>query len=130
MVSASTKFWGAIVKPNESFLAKIPDGKFININNVALRAPNNAKKGTKTVLYCMVEDTKYVLGTLTVGVCEQFPIDLSFSALSTARVQFGVEGSGEIHLIGFLSDESQYDSDSDEEMNANIDDIIQEDDDD
>jgi len=129
MVSSSTKFRGAIVKPNESFLAKIPDGQFININNVALRS-TSTKKGTKAVLYCMIEDTKHVLGTLTVGVCEQFSVDFSFSSLTTPRVQFGVEGPGEIHLIGFMANESQGSSDSDEEMNADINDIIQHDDDD
>jgi len=112
---ATALFWGIVVSAGENHLARIPDGLFINLNNIALKADGKSK--SPAVAFCVVDTTKYILGTLTPGGCEQFKVDLAFSFLNRG-VEFGVEGPGEIHFTGFMTDEPSFDDDSDNEMDG------------
>jgi len=93
------EFFGLVIKAKETKNVAIPAGHVLTLANVAyVSKPNESGK-----FYAGV-DRKYVLASFANGRIEQACLDVTFfpgSALS-----FGLEGDGEVHIIGSLQDYS------------------------
>jgi len=111
-----SQFWSLIVEGGKVSPAELPDDLSLNISNAVL--VNGNEKATSLfvkVLERDVEDEegeeeeknqekKLYLCHLSNNSTVQFSLDLCFNGVSTKEVSFGVEGHGEIHLSGFLSE--------------------------
>jgi hypothetical protein len=89
------EFWGLIVKGGETKNVAIPDDHVLTVANVAFVG----KTGETGKLYAGV-DKKYVLATLSSGRTEQVSLDVTF--FTGNPLSFGVDGNGEVHLVGAL----------------------------
>lgn len=108
------EFFGLIVKAGEVQNYSIPEQFVLTLSHAAYVG----KQGQKATLYAGV-DRKYVLATFREGQTEQVSLDVTFFA--GTPLSFGVEGAGEVHLVGsqqFFGDEGDESGDSDELENG------------
>jgi len=91
-------FFGLVVKAGSTISADIPEMAALNISQAALV---NAKDGP-VKLFCTVEDQRYIICTLNSTTLPQQAVSLSF--FFDQPVSFSVEGSGEVHLIGYVQE--------------------------
>jgi len=99
-------FWGSIVKGGEAQNVQIPADHLLSLTNAAL-----VSKGTEPAKLYVTVDRKYFLATLTPGKTDQVVLDLTF--FPEQRLSFGVDGHGEVHLVGSLQSYGQDDDDDD-----------------
>lgn len=103
-------FWGLILKAGEKKDGDIPEGGALTVAQASL---TGAKNGESAQIYAIVDDAKYLLGTLQAGRTDQQQFDLNFFCEQT--VTFEVTGSGSVHLVGYLQpiDDNMSGDDSD-----------------
>jgi len=105
-------FFGIIVKANEPHTPEIPDGCLLTIHQVALKA---GKPEETARLYVEVDETKYLLCTLTSGKVDQAHVECVLAIENEGKLV--VEGHGEVHVTGSIEEETAMgDEFSDEEL--------------
>jgi len=94
-------FWGTILKHGNAFKIEEKEGQnLLHISNVALSGTSEGK----TSLFAKVEGKKHLLTSLEHGKHEHVFLDLYFRA--EQKVEFTVEGKGEVHLSGYFEPDS------------------------
>jgi len=129
----SAQFWSLIIDAGKISPAELPDDLSLNISNAVLVNGNDKP----TSLFVKVSerdfensddeeqqqnqgesssnknphnDQKIYLAHFSNNSLTHHNLDLVFNGVSTKEVSFGVEGHGQIHLVGFLS-ENPFDDD-------------------
>eukprot|EP01116_Phalansterium_solitarium_P024941 TRINITY_DN92_c0_g1_i1.p2 TRINITY_DN92_c0_g1~~TRINITY_DN92_c0_g1_i1.p2 ORF type:complete len:313 (+),score=149.19 TRINITY_DN92_c0_g1_i1:79-1017(+) len=102
------EFWGLVVKAGETKSVNIPADHVLTVSNAAF-----VGKGAETAKLYAGVDRKYVLCTVAAGRTEQVSLDVTFFAGNPLSI--GVEGAGEIHLVGSIQFAGMGDEDLDSE---------------
>jgi len=100
------------VKSGEAQNVHLAEDNILTLTNAAF-----VGKPTETATISVREASQYVLATLTGGKTDQCSLDLTF--FPGNQLSFGVDGQGEVHLVGSLqSYNNETGSDSEEEADA------------
>mmetsp|Transcript_159786 Transcript_159786/g.512747 ORF Transcript_159786/g.512747 Transcript_159786/m.512747 type:complete len:208 (+) Transcript_159786:90-713(+) len=101
-------FWGAALKPGQTFKADLPEGECLHLSQICLQDPKAGKNyvqvqiGGKTInLVCLEKDK-----------VEHQAVDLIFGPDSPS---FLVKGSSEVHLAGYMEPHDDDMGEEDEE---------------
>jgi len=89
-------FWGLILKANRKYTQTIK--KAFHLSQAALEV--DSCDDTPVHLVLTSDKLKYVLCTLRKNTCEQVALDLNFAEGDT--ISFTSEGTGNVHLSGYL----------------------------
>jgi len=93
-------FWAIELEPNKTY-TQTPNWP-LHVTQAALSG--NATSKDRVVLQCIVNGGTFTLGSLRLGICEQFPLDIHFDP--NEEVTFQVIGQSSVHLIGnYIEDE-------------------------
>jgi hypothetical protein len=101
-------FWAFELQPGKTYSQTPPMD--LRVTQAAL-AGSATDKG-RVVVSVIIDGGEYTLGSLRLGQCEQFPLDLFFE--EGQEVTFKVEGKNSVHLLGYYVEEGpeQFDYDT------------------
>eukprot|EP00964_Phaeocystis_antarctica_P037638 scaffold21508_cov61-Phaeocystis_antarctica.AAC.1 len=123
---SGSSFWGTVVKPGKNGTPlRTKASQLTMVLKQAALVPEGTPNAEASVLSVQVgaQATKFVLCHLAPGKCEQWAMDLGFSA--DEEVTFFLTGKNQVHLTGFFEDEDDEDEgdfDDDEEGDSEEDD--------
>jgi len=98
-------FFGLIVKSGDTQNVDLPEDHILTLTNAAF-----VGKANETAKLYVSVDRKYVLATLVGGKSDQTTLDLTF--FPGKPLSFGLDGHGEIHLVGSMQSYNTEISDS------------------
>merc|ERR1711936_305325 len=120
ITDCNNMFWGVTIEDGKKYSQTVTDG--FHISNAALE--NNTKSSNQYVQVMLQhESSEFLLCTLQHGKLLQQSLDLVFNSGET--VTFSLNGSGVVHLTGYLLNDDEEDPDfesygdsSEEEIDA------------
>jgi len=116
-------FWGITLECGKKYTQVLQ--RSFHVTMAALGFENTSIE--PIAVTCEINQAQYILCSLQAGKIPQQALNLIFT--EGEEVSFSMEGSGEVHLTGYLLPEPQeYEYSDDEEEDDAIDDVIDDDD--